>query len=152
MGRAKKLVSKRDSQIEILQRQVDDLTKSDTRGKIVWAILGSQWNGSHVGIIVNLSNEGASSAIDPQSWKFSAHKAGQEYIGLPNTLLDKNLDFCLGTQKTMRFVRKDALYLKASEPIGRNGFIQGFLWFAVAGLPDTGLKDPSTVLRLQGKV
>ena len=51
----------------------------------------------------------------------------------------------------MRFVRKDALYLKASEPIERNGFVQGFLWFGISSLSGPSLKNPSTVLHIQAK-
>ena len=76
---------------------------------------------------------------------------GDQYQGNPIPLLDKNLDFCLGPQKFMRFVRKDALDLKTSVPMGHNGFVQGFLWFSIPTLDRAHLVDPSSVIHLHAK-
>jgi hypothetical protein len=145
-------VRSRDADIEILQGQIGDLKKSNIVGEVVFAVLGKQAEGSHAGLIVNLTNDGAPSAIDPSSWKFTARTSdGKIYRGSPNTLIDKNLDFCMGPSRAMRFVRTDALYLKASEPIEHNGFLQGFLWFSIPALNDLSLKDPATILLIQSK-
>jgi len=136
-----------------LVAQVDELTKSAISGTIDFALLGAQpENGSHAALIISLSNAGASSAVEPGSWKLEAITRNKtEHTGRPNTLLDKNLDFCLDPMHAMRFVRNDALYRKASTPIPRNGFLQGFLWFALPGLERSSLLDPATTLVLRGK-
>lgn len=149
----RELVKERDARIATLQKELDDLTKSAIGGEIPFAILGAQSNGSHIGMVVNLTNTGASSAIDPSSWELVVLTTdGRSYPGSPNTLLDKNLDFCLGPRKAMRFVRKDALYLKASDnPVGHNGFVQGFLWFGIPNLSDSLLKDRKTLIKVSAK-
>jgi hypothetical protein len=129
-----------------LQKQLDDLTKSNISGRIDWAVMGEQPNdGSHVGVILSLSNSGASSSIDPGSWTLTAvTQDGRSYSGYANTLLNKNLDFCFGGTHVRRFVREDALDRKSSVPIPTNGTVQGFLWFGFPNLKKTNLEDNRT--------
>jgi hypothetical protein len=136
-----------------LGAQIDELTKSAISGTIDFAVWGAQpENGSHAALIISLSNSGASSAVEPGSWKLVAITRNKtEHTGRPITLLNKNLDFCLDPMHAIRFVRNDALYYKASTPIPRNGFLQGVLWYALPGLERSSLVDPSTTLVLQGK-
>jgi len=136
-----------------LASQIDELTKSAISGTIDFAVLGAQPGGSsHAALIVSLSNAGASSAVEPGSWRLIAITHDKvEHLGSPNTLLNKNLDFCLDPSHAIRFVRADALYLKACTPIPRNGSVQGVLWFAIPGLEHSKLKEPTTTLVLQAK-
>jgi len=95
----KNIVDQKSSEVSKLTTRIEELTKSDISGEIVFAVLGTQGSGSHAGIIVNLNNKGAASAIDPSSWNFLVQTSnGDQYQGNPITLLDKNLDFCLGPQ------------------------------------------------------
>lgn len=136
--------------ISELRGEIDSLTVSRIDGKIVFAVLGAQPTGSSAGMVVNLDNKGADSAIDPSSWQLTVVvPSGDKHFGSPNTLVDKNLDFCLGPHRALRFVRRDALYLKASEPVKRNGFVQGFLWFAIPTLDRAALVEPTTVISLR---
>jgi len=133
--------------------QIDDLARSRIHGTIDFAILGAQAdNGSHAALVISLWNAEAPSAIEPGSWRLIATTADKiAHDGRPNTLLDKNLDFCLGPMLAMRFVRNDALYHKGSIPIPRNGFAQGVLWFGLSGLERSRLADPATILVLQAR-
>lgn len=149
----KSLVDNAQKEVQKVIGQLTDLTVSRISGTVDFAILGAQpENGSHAALIVSLTNTGAGSAIEPGSWKLLAiTRDKSEHYGQPNTLLDKPLDFCLGAMRAMRFVRNDALYLKASIPIPRNGFTQGVLWFGISGLERPKLVDPATTLVLQAK-
>jgi hypothetical protein len=133
-----------------LQKTIDGLTKSDISGRIDLAVLGSQPNNSsHAAIIVSLVNQGASSAVDPSSWSLQVRiPSGAIFRGEPITLSDKNLDFCLGPHTAMRFVQKDALYLKLAYPLARNGTAQGMLWFGLRGLTREQLINPDTQISI----
>lgn len=135
-----------------LGKQIDDLSKSNISADIQFAILGQQTIGSHAGIIVSLRNDGAPAAIIPDSWNLVVVTPdGNSHVGSASTLKDKNLDFCINGNSIRRFVKKDALYLKAMNPIARNGFEQGFLWFGLPDLNTNDLKNPETELKLTAK-
>jgi hypothetical protein len=138
-------------QIKILQSKLDSLTLSDFHGTMDWAVIGSGPNGSHIGLIVSLTNKGAPSAIDNGSWTLKAILSDAIYEGKPNTLLNKNLDFCFPPNKVMRFVRSDALYLKLASPLPMNGLTQGFIWFAFPGTQMARLMLPTTIIRLEAR-
>jgi hypothetical protein len=132
-----------------IQKHYDDLTKSNITGTIDWAIIGTQPNdGSHVGLIASLINIGASSAIDPLSWELKVRGDNATYTGQPNTLLNKDLDFCLGPMSAMRFVRNDALYLKTSKILAMNETTQGFMWFGFKA-SKAAILEPNNKLILQ---
>lgn len=138
------------SVISGLQRSLDDLTLSAITGEIRYAIRGQQGSGSHVAVIVEIKNSGASTGIVPSSWHLSVTTVdGKKYEGWANSLKDKNLDFCLGTTRLFRFVKADALYLKTESSIGRNESKQGMLWFTFPTLPVTELENPPTALLLE---
>lgn len=143
-------LDERTAQVNQLQQQIGSLTHSQVAAEIEFSILGAQGHGSHAGLIVSLRNAGAETAVVPDSWRLVAITAnGTPFEGWANTLKDKNLDFCIGPHSLMRFVRADALYLKASaHPIGRNGFEQGFLWYSFPDLQRSQLVSPDTRLVL----
>ena len=133
-----------------LQQEIDDSERSSISATIDFAILGANPQGSHAAIVVSLTNRGAASAIDPKSWKLTALTIDKNnYNGEPNTILNKNLDFCLSPHKAYRFVHNDALYLKAQNPITRNGAMQGLLWFSFPDLSKDVLLAPQTKLLLE---
>ncbi len=146
-------VERSTTEISHLNEQIASLVESHIAADIEFAVLGAQPKGSHAGLIVSLRNSGAESAVIPDSWQLSAVTSnGMTYRGWANTLKDKNLDFCLGPHKLMRLVKSDALYLKASErPIARNGYAQGFLWFAFPDLDRELLVTSDTKLVLMAK-
>lgn len=139
-------------EIAKLERQIADLAQSSFAMQIDFAILGAQPSGSHAGLIVTLTNSGASSSVLPDSWKLHAiTDDARSFEGWPNTLKDKNLDFCLSPKSLMRFARSDALYQKASAPVERNGYQQGFLWFGLPSLPREKLIAPTTRLVVEAQ-
>lgn len=146
----RRAVGEKSSEVTKLKRELDSLKESQISAKIEFGILGNQPSGSSAGIIVSLKNAGAASSIAPDSWKLTAVTAdGRTYEGWANTLKDKNLDFCFGSNTIRRFVKSDALYLKASSaPIAHNGYLQGFLWFAFHKLSGDSLKSLDTKLVL----
>jgi hypothetical protein len=146
----RKLVVNQSEYIASLQKQVASLNQSEITGEIEFSILGKQFEGSQAGLIVSLHNNGAASSILPNSWKLVAVTAdGLSHEGRPNTLKNENLDFCLAGTKVMRFVRPDALYLKAADrPVERNGYMQGFLLFGFPNLKRELLTAPETQLIL----
>lgn len=148
--------SARDRQLSenrALQKALDNLTASNVTGTIDWAVIGSQSQGCHVGVIVSLRNSGAASSIDPASWELAIVTSDRAaHSGYPNTLLDKKLDFCLGSNRAMRFVRNDALDRKTSfNVIPMNGFVQGFLWFGFPSVKRDDALNPLALLRLTAK-
>jgi hypothetical protein len=140
-------------EISSLKKQISYLSQSAIGAQIEFAILGQQPQGSHAGIIVSLHNSGAASAVLPNSWKLTAvAEDGRVVEGWANTLKDKNLDFCTSHNRGMRFVRGDALYLKAADsPIERNGYKQGFLWFGFPSLSRATLVSSGTKLILSAQ-
>ncbi len=145
----KKKVESSMEEVRNLRLQISALNQPAFSARIDFAILGAQPKGSQVALIVSLTNTGAPSAVLPESWELKAVAAdGRSFEGWPNTLKDKNLDFCLSPKMLMRFVRSDALYLKASRPVDRNGYQQGLLWFGFPDLPRELLIQPATRLIL----
>jgi hypothetical protein len=148
----KQRVDSDSAEIASLQLRISDLTEPNFAAQIDFAILGAQQAGSHAGLIVTLANAGAASAVLPGSWKLQAITGdGRAFDGWPNSLKDKNLDFCISPTSLRRFVRSDALYLKASTPVERNGFEQGFLWFGFPTLSRQDLIAPATRLVIGGE-
>jgi hypothetical protein len=137
-------------QVQTLRAKLDSLTKSNINGSVDWAVIGSQpQDHSHVGLIVTLTNSGAASAIDPRSWRLTVVAPDEHtYSGEPNTLLNKNLDFCFPPRKVMRFVRSDALYLKGAAGLSMNGVTQGFIWFGL-GASRSSISSPETLFVLE---
>jgi hypothetical protein len=133
-----------------LRQTTDDLIGTQFKLTILRAIVGGGPEFARAALVVKISNLGASSAADANSWALDVlTDAGQVTHGVPMMLRPGNNDWPLtGTGMMNRFVEDDALDVKAAKVIARNGYEVGVLQFVFPGLPQPFTVD-STRLRLR---
>ncbi len=133
-----------------LNSQVEQLTVPSFDLDILQANIGSLSSGStQVLFVSNLTNRGADAAVVGNTWSAEIITPDGNVHSGSAALLNSTIDLCQG-KKTRRFVPEDALYLKASDVIKRNGYQQGVLAW-IFPVNEESVKNPQTVFKISAK-
>jgi hypothetical protein len=137
-----------------LNDKLNALTETQFTMEPLQGVIGTVPGGSQVTFVLRISNMGAASAIPEDSWVLSAltsdgvsHGAKMEMLKPGDTDLCLNHDGLLLGAK--RFVPADALYEKASHPIGSGDYRVGVLQASFPGMTKDELLEDTTRLKLR---
>jgi len=139
------------AQITSLKSQLDSLSTSQFKVTPLTGIFGVIPQGSQATLVLRLNNTGASTAIPEDTWMLSAKTSdGVVHKAAMTMLQHGNTDLCMAGFGVRRFVPSDALYERASHPIGSGEYRIGVLHVNFQdGLSKSDLLNPATDIELQ---
>jgi hypothetical protein len=143
-------VTSKEAEIARLTDQLDALRVPSFEIEALNGILGGRPDGSQVALVIRLVSKGAPAAVIASSWKMIVTADGRLWDGIPQTMTEgSNFDFCFPPRTVWRFVREDAIYLKASQSMERNNYQEGVLIFVFVGLKHDILVQSSTCFTVE---
>jgi hypothetical protein len=132
----------RDEHAKVIQ-----LGSPNLKIEIITLMTGPKPPGSHVGLILKLTNLGSPSSVRTESWKLLAITRSGTHQGiLLGITTDEPYENCqTGTGMGFRFTREDEIFEKSSRVIERYGQETGVILFNLPFLTDIQqLNDPAT--------